>query len=226
MTDRVVADQIPPGGEPLPDPRWEPWTPAEVAHRLRAVDAPWAFAAGWALDLFRGSVSRDHEDVELAVPIAGFAAVQQALRPYEFDLVGGGQKWAISDHRAFVLTHQTWLRDPATGVYVLDVFREPHDGDVWICRRDTSIRLPYSEAVRRTAGGLPYLAPEIVLLFKAKLSRPKDEDDLNGVLPLLDAHAIGWLRQALEMVHPGHAWIARVAGSSGLSGQTAPQDPG
>jgi hypothetical protein len=123
---------------------------------------------------------------------------------------GAEQKWAISDQRAFAQTHQTWVRDPVTGVYVLDVFREPHDGDVWICRRDSSIRRSYSEVIRRTKDGLPYIGPEIVLLFKARWSRPKDEDDLNSALPLLDADARGWLRHALEKVHPGHAWIASV----------------
>lgn len=210
MTETRAADQIPPGGEPFTDFTWEPWTPHEVAKRLAGVDVPWAFAAGWAVDLFRGGAGREHEDVEVAVPIAGFAAIQKALEPYEFDIVGAELKWAISDRRAFEQTHQTWLRDPLTGVYVLDVFREPHDGDVWICGRDRSIRRPYSEVIRRTNDGLPYLAPEIVLLFKARLSRPKDEDDLNRALPLMDPSARSWLRHALEKVHPGHPWIARV----------------
>jgi hypothetical protein len=39
--------------------------------------------------------------------------------------------------------HQTWLRDAATGHYHLDVFREPHDGHSWICRRDHTIVLDY-----------------------------------------------------------------------------------
>ncbi len=31
---------------------------------------------------------------------------------------------------------------PATEDYLLYVFREPHDGDTWICRRDQTICLP------------------------------------------------------------------------------------
>ncbi len=53
----------------------------------------------------------------------------------------------------------------------------------------------------------PYLVPEIVLLFKAKHVRPKDQADFDGVLPLLDPDAAGWLRRMLARVHPGHAWI-------------------
>lgn len=211
MTETRSADQIPPGGDPLTDFKWEPWTPQEVASRLAGVEVPWAFAAGWALELFVGGGGREHEDIEVAVPVAGFAALQKALEPYVFDIVGAEQKkWKISDRRALAQTHQTWLRDPATGVYVLDVFREPHAGDVWICGRDSSIRRPYSEVIRRTSDGLPFLAPEIVLLFKARLARPKDEDDLNRALPVLDTNERSWLRRALETVHPGHPWIARL----------------
>src|SRR5260370_18053255 len=194
MTETPAGDQIPPRGDPLTDFTWEAWTPREVAIRLAGVDVPWAFAAGWALELFAGIGAREHEDVEIAVPVGGFAEIQKALEPHEFDIVGPGEKWAISDHQAFVQTHQTWLRDPASGAYVLDVFREPHDGDVWICRRDPSIRRHYSEVIRRTNDGLPYLAPEIVLLFKARWARPKDEADLNNLLPLLTVQARSWLR--------------------------------
>ncbi|WP_227980938.1 hypothetical protein [Nocardia spumae] len=56
------------------------------------------------------------------------------------------------------------LRDPATGRYHLDVFREPHDGDQWICRRDSGITLPYTELIRTSPAGIPYAIPEAALL--------------------------------------------------------------
>jgi hypothetical protein len=33
---------------------------------------PWCVAAGWALDLFRGMQTREHGDIEIAIPAAGF----------------------------------------------------------------------------------------------------------------------------------------------------------
>ena len=47
---------------------WDAWTPNVAAERLRGVTAPWYVAAGWALDLFRGGQTREHEDLEIAVP--------------------------------------------------------------------------------------------------------------------------------------------------------------
>ena len=194
----------------MSDFSWRSWTPEQVMRRLQGVDVPWAFIGGWALDLFRGSVSREHEDVEIAVPKASFWTIRDALPELEFTIVGAGRKWSLSDDVAFAMTHQTWGREPTNGDFVIDVFREPHDGDIWICRRHPSIRMPYTELFQRNAEGLPYVTPEVVLLFKAKLARPKDEQDLEGALPLLSPDARRWLVDAIERVHPGHSWSTRI----------------
>ncbi|MGN6330478.1 MAG: nucleotidyltransferase domain-containing protein [Motilibacteraceae bacterium] len=215
-----MDEQLPPGGEPLgEDPPWSPWTPAQVAARLAGVEVPWAVAGGWAIDLFRGHRDpslqpRAHDDLEIAVPAAGFAAVRAALADLDVDVVGSGRRWPLTAPgaaNALGLLHQTWFRD-RSGVYVLDVFREPHDGDSWICRRDPAIRRPYADLVQRDRGGVPYLAPEVVLLFKARHARGKDEDDLAAVLPLLSPAQRSWLATSLRQVHPGHAWLERLAG--------------
>ena len=93
------------------------------------------------------------------------------------------------------------------------MFREPDEGDTWICRRSRSIRMPYQRLVERTGDGLPYGRPEVVLLYKAKHSQqPKNEADFAAVLPQLEAERRRWLRGALELVHPGHSWLARLNG--------------
>jgi hypothetical protein len=108
-------------------------------------------------------------------------------------------------------SHQTWAFDPAAGRWRFDVFREPHDGDVWICRRDEQrIRRPYREIIRHTDDGVPYLAIEVALLFKAKHHRAKDEGDFTGALPLMSRAERGWLDAALGLVHPDHPWRARL----------------
>lgn len=188
-----------------PEDHWEAWTPDEVARRLASVDAPWCVAAGWALDLFVGELTRHHGDIEIAVPAARFDEVAAALPGYEWDVVGDGRIWPYPDQ---VDNHfQTWLREPATGTYRLDVFREPHVGDRWLCRRDRSISLDHGELIRRTADGIPYVIPEVALLFKAKHLRDKDEADFARVLPELNSARRSRLRAWLIRVHPGHRWI-------------------
>lgn len=107
-------------------------------------------------------------------------------------------------------THQTWLRDPASGSYLLDVFREPHDGDTWVFRHDKTITLPRAEVIGRTPDGIPYLAPELVLLFKAKHTRPKDQADFDATVPYLSQAQRATLASLLARAHPAHRWLARL----------------
>ncbi len=190
--------------------QWDAWSPEQVARVLSEVEAPWYVAAGWAIDLFLGEQRREHEDIEIAVPNDRFAEVAEALAELEiFVITGPREAMPLDDARdRLEETHQTWVREPATGLWRLDVFREPSDGDTWICRRDERIRLPYDRVIERTPAGIPYGRPEIILLYKAKHAhQPKDQDDFEAVLPQLGIARRRWLVEALEIVHPGHPWI-------------------
>ena len=191
--------------------RWSScWTPGEVADRLSGTAVPWCVAAGWALDLFRGEQTREHGDIEIAIPAAGFPEIRGRFPGYLFDAVGSGRIWADATPDELAATHQTWLRDPATGGYRLDVFREPHQGDTWICRHDETIRLPYRDIIHHTEDAVPYLAPELVLLFKAKHARPKDQTDFDETVPHLTPPQRATLAELIARAHPGHRWLAHL----------------
>ena len=211
-----VSEQLPSGGIELSpaelealDARWSScWLPSQVAEHLAGVTAPWCVAAGWALDLFRGMQTREHGDIEIAIPAVAFPEIRDRFREYAFDAVSSGRIWEEASPGVLAATYQTWLRDRVTGNYLLDVFREPHDGETWICRRDETIRLPYGEIIHRTPGGIPYLAPELVLLFKAKHARPKDQADFDETIPHMTPAQRQTLAELLARVHPGHHWLA------------------
>lgn len=194
--------------------KWDAWDPTEAAERLAGVEAPWCVAAGWALDLFVGGEMRDHEDIEIAVPHERFEEIRRSLSGFDvFVPVGEGLVRPLESLSPdeFVETHQTWVREPSTGLWRLDVFREPSREDTWVCRRDPRIRLPFAEVISHTRDGIPYAQPEITLLYKAKHARDKDEADFAAVLPLLTSSRRRWLSWALELVHPGHRWLAALA---------------
>jgi hypothetical protein len=172
---------------------------------------PWYVAAGWAIDLFLGGDHREHEDLEIAVPNARIDEIAAAFPELEFCVITGPAEATPLDAARDRLedTHQTWARETETGHWRFDVFREPWDGDTWICRRDETIRLPYDQLIERTEDGIPFCRPEIALLFKAKHSerRVKDQTDFEAVVPHLEPDRRRWLADALGRVHPGHAWI-------------------
>jgi hypothetical protein len=77
----------------------------------------------------------------------------------------------------------------------------------WIFRRNPDVRMPISRMGFHPLWGLPYLVPEIVLLFKAKHLEPRDRIDFDHAMPALSADARRWLRDALEKTDPGHEWL-------------------
>jgi len=196
--------------DPLAIP-WDPWRPEDVARLLDPAGFRWYVAAGWAIDLFLGGKPRSHEDLEITVPNSRFDEVAEALGRFEIFVITDRREATPLEQARDRLadTHQTWIRDPSTRCWCFDVFREPSDGETWICRRDPSITLPYAHVIERTENGIPYGRPEIVLLFKAKHAQEeKNERDFARTLPALEPARRAWLRGALERVHPAHPWLA------------------
>jgi hypothetical protein len=195
--------------------RWDAWRPEPVAKLLEGVEAPWYVAAGWAIDLFVGEQRREHEDLEIAVPNRRFDEFVAALAGLElFVITGPAEATPLAQARDRLdETHQTWVREPTTNLWRLDAFREPSDGDTWVCRRHASIRMPYNRLIAWTVDGIPYGRPEMILLYKAKhVHRERDRRDIADVLPLLEPQRRRWLSDALQLVHPGHAWIGALNG--------------
>jgi Aminoglycoside-2''-adenylyltransferase len=190
---------------------WDAWRPEEVVRLLDGIDVPWYVAAGWALDVFVGEQRREHEDLEIAASNSRIDELLPALDGLEAFVITGPREATLFEEARDRLeeTHQTWVREPATGLWRFDVFREPSEGDTWICRRDASIRMPYDELIEWSDDGIPYGRPEVILLYKAKHAhRERDQRDFAEVLPLLEPDRTRWLAEALEIVHPGHAWLA------------------
>ena len=171
--------------------------------------APWGIAGGWALDLFIGRESRSHADIDVAI----LRADQQQLRS---QLSGRVEKvverqladWSPTEVLAPPVheVHVTWPDG-----YQLEFLLNEHDPQThdWVFRRDGRIRRPLAATFAR--GRVPYLAPEIVLLYKAKALTEKDDADFRTVLSHLEDDRRSWLRQALNVTAPGHRWATILA---------------
>jgi len=168
-------------------------------------DAPWGFAGGWALDVFVGCESRAHADVDIAI----LRSDQRLLR----SRVSGHAEKVVSGHLAD-WTPRELLEAPVHELHVtwpngsqIEFLLNEYDPVTrdWIFRRDMRIRRPLSLAFA-TDRAAPYLAPEIVLLYKAKLPTAKDEADFATVLPHLQREQRSWLAHALDITAPGHHW--------------------
>lgn len=93
---------------------------------------------------------------------------------------------------------------PGENAWSIDLTVADGDNRVWIYRRDPRLQVPWNLAVLRSESGMPYLAPELQLLFKSHNRRPKDDVDAAAVIPQLDDRQLEFLRARLG---PQHAWI-------------------
>ena len=100
---------------------------------------------------------------------------------------------------------QLWVRRDATEPWVLDLVLTPTDGVDWLYKRDHRVRRPVDE-IGITVDGVRYLRPSIILLYKARLQRPKDDADFESLLPALPGDDVAWLDEALALVAPEHPW--------------------
>jgi GNAT superfamily N-acetyltransferase len=189
---------------------WAPWHPRALAVRLARVDRPWYVAGGWALELWRAEhglgILRDHADVEIAIPRSAYPAFAAAFADLDLYAVHAGAVWPLRGGKPKRHVRQVWVAEGNT--YRTDMFLERGGDRTWIFRRDDRIRQPRRQAIARAAGGVPYLRPEGVLLYKAANPRPRDEADFAAVAPDLDDAARRWLTAALAGAYPGHPWIS------------------
>jgi hypothetical protein len=187
---------------------WEPWTPSEVAAILNGCGAPWCVVGGWAIDLFLGRKSREHADIEIAVPRAFFPDVRKHLREYALFAVGNNDVRKLDRAEFPFDKHQCWVLDEGAQKWRVDVMLEPGDQNRWVYRRNPKITGSRSDFILRDITGIPFLAPQAVLLFKAA-GRQKDNADFENVLPRLSADARAWLRIALA-THPTSSWVEKL----------------
>lgn len=185
---------------------WSGMTPVDAAKLLAGFDRPWWIAGGWAIDLFLVRETRCHADLDVAILRGDETSLPGALAGWEINIVPGFIPWR-GDRSLAPSHHQFWMRQCAVGPWDLEALLEEHDGANWLFRRDHSVILPLERFGRRTEGGIPYVAPEVALLYKAKgWEIDKNQADFDRAMPALDGTARQWLGEALDRAHPGHPW--------------------
>ncbi len=184
---------------------------------MRSYRRPWFFAGGWAIDLFLGRRRRFHKDVDIAVFRADQAELLRVLQNRKPRRLNNGefQAWregSSLEPSEFQVFCEPWAEYELDWEFLL----ESGSSARWVFRRNPDIWLPPESAYRETADGIPFLAPEIVLLFKAKyglapgsgesvteeLGRRNDEEDFHDAMEAMESSSRDWLAVAIEQAYP------------------------
>jgi hypothetical protein len=189
----------------------------EVAEALGNLRAPFYFVGGWAIDLHLGRVTREHHDIDALVMRRDHLLLHKALRGFSLKKIiphpdgmppnrGTIVEWPAGE-RLELPVHQVNAYRAGESELAFQVMLAESRGSDWIFRRNPDVSMPISKMGFHPLWGLPYLAPEIVLLFKAKHLEARDRVDFDHAIPALSVDARRWLRDAIEKTHPGHEWL-------------------
>ena len=182
--------------------------PLQIATVLRDFKPSWFVAGGWAIDLFLEKETRLHQDIEIAI----FRKDQAALHDY----FNGWLLRKVVNGEPVIWHRDEWLMLPIHEVHGCNETAQPSQIEIllnesneteWLYRRNEKIRRSLVKTQLEASAGVKFLCPEIVLLYKSKNPRAKDEQDFQAVVKRLDAERKEWLKDAIKVSNSEHHWL-------------------
>jgi hypothetical protein len=177
-------------------------------------EAPWWIAGGYAIELAVGRAVRNHRDVDVLVLRPDQLKVQEAL--FGWDLFAADPPGTLRPWRNGEIlptdVHDVWCRSNPESPWRIQVMLDDATDSEWVFRRNPAIHRPIAELGTISDDGIPYVAPEVQLLYKAQQPRAKDEADFTAVLPVLVAEQRNWLSSAIQVCYGiDHPWQSLLA---------------
>ncbi|MBB6674698.1 nucleotidyltransferase domain-containing protein [Cohnella nanjingensis] len=193
---------------------WQPITVSEACAIFSAVPVQWCMAGGWALDLHMGKQSRPHDDIDILIrrdeQLTAYDHLSKEWTLYKAEN-GKLDRWEKGEF--LITTDDIWVSKDDHSPWAYQIMLADTDHESWIYKRERSIRRDWEDVISHTQEGIPYLKPEIQLLYKGGSSaiREKDQKDFLQLLPLLHPQSREWLRTALKKQFPiGHLWVEQI----------------
>ncbi|MFD1739625.1 nucleotidyltransferase domain-containing protein [Bacillus salitolerans] len=196
----------------MEDNKWNPLSVEEIHDLFRTIPISWWIAGGWALDLNVGRKTREHDDIDIVIVRDEHLTLQAHLHN-QWDMYKAIKGQLIpwdKDEILQVPIDSIWVKKKGDKVWAFQVMILDTEGDEWEYKRKNTIRKPIKDIGLCSPTGIPYLRPEIQLLYKGGSSvlRGKDTVDLENVLPLLANSELRWLKDSLAEQFPtGHQWM-------------------
>ena len=228
--DTTAADNV--GFEPV----------RAVGSLLADLTVPWWVTGGWAIDLAVGHPTRVHTDVNVMVLERDEHALR-GLAGVDIQLIAGGQPpgpWPAGRRLTSGLAPGPKLGPKEQGRGLdrpigpdrltvrganlplpAEVILASAVGAFWVYKQGARIFTRPLADITRHWQSIPFLAPEAVLLIKARpgTDRPRtdnDQRDFEAALPMLDGGQRSWLKDAIE----GQPWL-----KAAIEGRPQPTRP-
>lgn len=201
---------------------------------MKNADFPWAVCGGFALDLFLDKDIRTHGDIDICV----FEKDREKIRRYilqqnwlVYEFRGQGKVRPLNEGlssesgRNLMCTNGEcdivkfypcedegllWYEFFHTGMTefnYLEFLFNAADENYFVFDKNQGIKRELSKAIL-FSNGIPYLAPEIVLLYKSSRSENAEYNfDFEQTYTHMSDEQKEWFLQGLDVLYPnGHMW--------------------
>jgi hypothetical protein len=196
--------------------RWEPLDLPGVASFMQGFERPWWVVGGRCVDAFTGT-PREHEDVDVSILACDVPALRSHVgdRWHLWNLCNGDMRPLDDRHpEIFEPASQLWVRANGNAPWLFDLPLTPDQDGLWTNKFLASHRAPVEDVTWVADDHIRYLNPEVVLFYKSRHRRTKDERDFAVCLPLLSAEQRTWLYDAITMINPANPWLADLEGTT------------
>jgi len=115
---------------------WTSLAPADAARLMRGYDRRWWVGGGWAIDLFLGRTTREHDDVDVVVPRAEQQLVRAHFADWDLHVAPGGSLTPWHGEWLKLPIHVIWCRPDAGSLWQLELLLMEVAAGRWHFRRD------------------------------------------------------------------------------------------
>ncbi len=192
---------------------WDPLSLSATVDLLNKLSVPWWIAGGYAIDLFVEKNIRPHGDIDVVVCRCHQLEVQSYLSGWDLNVAVDGElrSWCTGELLEGKCK-DIWCRKTLGEPWALQLMLIDTENNDWVFRRDPTIRGSLTTIGRCSSAGVPYLSPEIQLLYKVKQETiEKDQVDFDAAVPLFGLSEQKWLKDKINKLFPeGHQWAESI----------------
>ncbi|MDO8685319.1 MAG: GNAT family N-acetyltransferase [Clostridiales bacterium] len=210
----------------------------EANELLKNGSFDYAFCGGFAIELFLNRTIRKHGDIDVSAYWQDRDKIilfMQSLGWDVYEMCGGGIAHHITDIKHQIKAKRNIFcfkngcslvklspQDEADMYYLdfdhsgqtkldfIEFLFNNRSAEAFLYARNKNIILSISKAIM-TRSGIPYLAPELILLYKSTdTEREGYQLDYDSAMTKMTAEQKGWLQAALKAMNPsGYKWLEK-----------------
>ncbi|MFD2830205.1 nucleotidyltransferase domain-containing protein [Corticicoccus populi] len=180
---------------------WQTYPLETIISLFDTLDIQWGIGGGVALDLYYGFKTRNHEDIDIIIFVKDAAEVIHLLQDFSLFKAENGILTPYTYEDKMDDSFSIWVSEEEDSPFVFEILLISTREDFWIYKRNSDIRGSTDELFLLNESNIPYIKPEIQLLYKMDGSHIRDKDiiDFEKFVPLLGADEKIWLKKQLTV---------------------------